>query len=328
MHRPRAAPHRESRSRPSRLLYTVAVSSNLGSGKGGCHVNSPFELHTQAASIRQCFADRRLVRVAGAHDGLTARIAEQAGFDAVWASSFGISAAACLPDISLLGLAEYLAASSSMRRAVDIPVLSDCDTGFGGSINAAFTMMQFESAGIAGVCIEDKVFPKRNSFVESAQELLSSAEFSDKLQAAAAARRHSDTLLIGRTEALICGAGIDEAVRRCHDYVDAGADAVMIHSKASGPQEIVEFLRRWQRRAPVVVVPTTYAGWTASEAAEAGVDMVIYANQALRAMVSAVRDTWSAVLEHGGSGPIEHRIAPVREIFAISGLETWLGRAR
>ncbi|MGF1663508.1 MAG: isocitrate lyase/phosphoenolpyruvate mutase family protein [Kineosporiaceae bacterium] len=280
-----------------------------------------------AAWIRQCFADRRLVRVAGAHDGLTARIAEQVGFDAVWASSFGISAAACLPDVSLLGLAEYLSASTAMHRAVDIPVLADCDTGFGGSINAAFTMMQFEAAGIAGVCIEDKVFPKRNSFVDAGQQLLPAEEFAGKLQAAAEART-GDALLIGRTEALICGEGIEEALRRCHLYVDAGADAILIHSKAPGPGEVIDFLQRWERRAPVVIVPTTYAGWDSADAAEAGVDVVIYANQALRALVTAVRSTWSAVLEHGSSGPIEQDIAPVRDIFAISQLDSWLGRER
>jgi phosphoenolpyruvate phosphomutase len=282
----------------------------------------------RAARIRQSFADRRLVRVAGAHDGLTARIAEEAGFDAVWASSFGISAAQCLPDVSLLGLAEYLAASTAMHRAVDVPVLADCDTGFGGSINAAFTMMQFEAAGIAAVCIEDKVFPKRNSFVGSGQELLGSAEFANKLLAATDVRTHPDTLLIARTESLICGAGVEEALRRAHDYVDAGADAVLVHSRSPGPEEIVEFLRRWRRRAPVVIVPTTYAGWSSDEAAEAGVDMVIYANHGLRAMVAAVRSTWTAVLEHKSSVPIEELIAPVRDIFDISRLDEWLRRDR
>jgi phosphoenolpyruvate phosphomutase len=281
-----------------------------------------------AGWIRQCFADRRLVRVAGAHDGLTARIAEESGFDAVWASSFGISAAACLPDLSLLGLAEYLSASTAMHRAVDVPVLADCDTGFGGSINAAYTMRQFEASGMAGICIEDKIFPKRNSFVAAGQQLLPAAEFAAKLEAASAARARAETLLIGRTEALICGEGVEEALRRCHLYVDAGADAVLVHSKAPGPEQVVEFLRRWQRRAPVVIVPTTYAGWASEDAAEAGVDVVIYANHALRALVSAVRNTWSTVLEHGSSEPVEDTIASVKEIFAISQLDTWLGMQR
>ncbi len=282
----------------------------------------------RAAWIRQSFADRRLVRVAGAHDALTARIAEEAGFDAVWASSFGISAAACLPDLSLLGLAEYLAASAAMTRAVAVPVLADCDTGFGGSINAAFTMMQFEAAGIAGVCIEDKTFPKRNSFVAGGQELLSTDEFAGKLEAAAGARRRRDTLLIGRTEALICGAGVEDALRRCHAYVDAGADAVLVHSKAPGPEEVIKFLDSWQRRAPVVIVPTTYADWSSEDAAEAGIDMIIYANQGLRALVAAVRATWSLVLEHGDCRPIEQSIASVQDIFVISELDTWLARER
>ncbi|MEJ3653002.1 isocitrate lyase/phosphoenolpyruvate mutase family protein [Actinomycetes bacterium KLBMP 9759] len=282
----------------------------------------------RALWIRQCFLDRRLVRVAGAHDGLTARIAEESGFDAVWASSFGISAAACLPDLSLLGLAEYLSASTAMHRAVDVPVLADCDTGFGGSINAAYTMTQFEASGVAGICIEDKIFPKRNSFVAAGQQLLPAEEFAAKLEAASAARTRPETLLIGRTEALICGEGVEEALRRCHLYVEAGADAVLVHSKAPGPEQVVEFLRHWQRRAPVVIVPTTYADWDSEEAAEAGVDMVIYANHALRAMVTAVRETWSTVLAHGSSAPVEEGIASVKEIFAISQLDAWLGKGR
>jgi phosphoenolpyruvate phosphomutase len=279
---------------------------------------------TRATRIRQKFADGQLVRAAGAHDALTALLAEEAGFDAVWSSSFAISAGYGLPDVSLLGMAEYLAASTAMHRSVEVPVVADCDTGFGGNLNAAFAMMQFEAAGVAAVCIEDKVFPKRNSFVEVGQELLDADEFARKLAVAARARSHPDTLLIARTETFICGLGVDEALRRSHSYVDAGADAILVHSKASDQHEVVSFLQRWQRRAPVVIVPTTYPGWRAEEAAKAGVSMVIYANQGLRATVTAVRETWEAILKHGSSAPVEAGIASVREIFKVSRLRQWL----
>jgi phosphoenolpyruvate phosphomutase len=293
----------------------VTITKNLAGGQFGA---------LGGAALRQAFADRRLLRVAGAHNGLTARLAEQAGFDGIWASSFEISAAHGVPDVSLLGLAEFLNEASTMQRTVDLPVIADCDTGFGGSLNAAFTMMRYEAAGIAAVCIEDKVFPKRNSFVATGQELLEAEEFASKIEAATRARARPDTVLIARTEAFICGLGLEEALSRSHLYVDAGADAILIHSKSAGPEEVLSFLDEWQNRAPVVVVPTTYAAWNATAAAEAGAAIVIYANHGLRATVRAVRETWESVLADDTSLNVEPQIATVKEIFEVSRMNQWL----
>jgi phosphoenolpyruvate phosphomutase len=281
-------------------------------------------LGARATRLRESFERRRLVRVAGAHDGLTARLAAQAGFDAVWASGLEISAAHGLPDVSLLGLADFLASAVAMHDAVEVPVVADCDTGFGGELNAAFTMMRYESAGIAAVCIEDKVFPKRNSFVDTGHELVDPDEFCHKLVCAKRAQRVSDTVLIARTEALICGLGLDEALRRCHQYVDAGADAVLVHSKAPESAEVLAFMRSWDGCAPVVLVPTTYSSFHVKEAEDAGVAMVIYANQGIRASVRAIQETWSSVIADGASAPVEEHIASVNEIFELSGMPQWL----
>ncbi|MFI0774112.1 isocitrate lyase/phosphoenolpyruvate mutase family protein [Streptomyces sp. NPDC021212] len=278
----------------------------------------------RAAALRDAFASGRLIRAAGAHDGLSARLAEESGFDAVWASGLEISAAHGLPDVSLLGMAEYLAGAVAMHRSVEVPVVADCDTGFGGSLNAAYTMMRYEEAGVAGVCIEDKIFPKRNSFVNSGQKLLGVEEFATKLEAAKRAQVSTDTVLIARTEAFICGLGLQEALTRCHAYVDAGADAVLVHSKAVDSHEVMSFMREWEHRAPVVVVPTTYADFSADEAREAGIAMVIYANQGMRAAITAIRDTWATVLAQGSTAAVEPRIASVKDIFAISGMDAWL----
>jgi phosphoenolpyruvate phosphomutase len=289
---------------------------------------APYEQSTtsnsRAAALREAFADGRLVRAAGAHDGLSARLAEEAGFDAVWASGLEISAAHGLPDVSLLGMAEYLSAAVAMQRSVTTPVVADCDTGFGGVLNTAYTMMRYEEAGIAGVCVEDKIFPKRNSFVNSGQKLLDVKEFGRKLEAAKRAQSSPDTVLIARTEAFICGLGLKEALHRCHHYVDAGADAVLVHSKAVDSGEVVSFMREWNHRAPVVVVPTTYSDFSAAEAQEAGIAMVIYANQGMRAAITAIRSTWATVLAEGSTAPVEPRIASVKDIFAISGMDQWL----
>ncbi|MFI6172680.1 isocitrate lyase/phosphoenolpyruvate mutase family protein [Nocardia sp. NPDC051052] len=282
----------------------------------------------RAALLRQAFADGKLLRVAGAHDGLTARLVAEAGFDAVWASGLEISAAHGLPDISLLGMGEFLTAAETIQRAVSLPVIADCDTGFGNDRNAAFTMMRYEAAGIAAVCIEDKVFPKRNSFVDSGQELLGAEEFGLKLRAAKDAQRFPDTVLMARTEAFICDLGVDEALRRCHHYVDVGADAVLVHSKAVESAEVLSFMDRWQHRAPVAIVPTTYVQFSVSEAKNAGIAMVIYANQGMRATVRAVRDAWATVLADGSTTAIESTIATVKDIFELSGMNQWLGNAK
>ncbi len=278
----------------------------------------------RAAELREAFTSGRLVRAAGAHNGLSARLAEEAGFEAVWASGLEISAAQGLPDISLLGLAECLAATAAIQRSVTAPVIADCDTGFGGTLNAAYTMIRYEEAGVAGICIEDKIFPKRNSFLANGHNLLSIEEFVRKLEAAKNAQAFSDTILIARTEAFICGLGLQEALDRCHHYVDAKADAVLVHSRAVDSAEIISFMREWNHRAPVVVVPTTYSDFSTAEAGEAGIAMVVYANQGMRAAVAAVRDTWATVLAKGSTAAVEPRIASVKDIFAISGMDQWL----
>ncbi|HTA01441.1 MAG TPA: isocitrate lyase/phosphoenolpyruvate mutase family protein [Streptosporangiaceae bacterium] len=278
----------------------------------------------RAAVLREAFAEGRFLRVAGAHDGLSARLAEEAGFDATWASGLEICTAHGLPDLSLLGLGEFLAAATTMHDAVDIPVIADCDTGFGGPLNAIYGAMRYEAAGIAAICLEDKVFPKRNSFVSGGHELLSIAEFSAKLAAVKEAQVLPETVLIARTEAFVCGFGVEEALARCHAYVNAGADAVLVHSKSADPTEVIEFLADWRCRAPVVLVPTTYSTLSAREAEEAGAAMVIYANHGVRAAIAAIRDMWARVLAAGGTGGVESDIATVKDVLNIVGTDQWL----
>jgi phosphoenolpyruvate phosphomutase len=203
-------------------------------------------------------------------------------------------------------------------------VIADCDTGFGNELNMAHTIRQFEAAGVAAVCIEDKVFPKLNSFVGARQNLVPIEEFQRKLLTAKRVQESFDTLVIARTEALIAGAGLDEALTRAHAYADSGADAILIHSKSKSPQEVKAFLSAWQRRLPVVVVPTTYNTWSAHQAHASGASMVIYANQGLRASVAAMSHAMTVIRNEGTSEPLEPSIASVKEIFALQGLDEWM----
>ncbi|MFE9782877.1 isocitrate lyase/phosphoenolpyruvate mutase family protein [Streptomyces sp. NPDC005775] len=275
-------------------------------------------------SFRKLMASGELVRVAGAHDALGSTLAQQAGFQAVWASSLEVSASRCLPDASVLTMTEYLAAAASMQKAINIPVVADVDTGYGNNLNVAHMVHEYEAAGITAVCIEDKLYPKVNSFAAAAQDLLPTADFVRKIGTAKAAQRGEDFYVIARCEALISRLGVAEALERCYAYADGGADAILIHSKQRDQSEIVAFLDGWDGRRPVVIVPTTYPQWSAAEAEKHGVSVVIYANQGLRATVQALRSTFGTIFADGTSLGVEDEIAPVSDVFGLQKLDDWL----
>ncbi|MFB8201282.1 isocitrate lyase/phosphoenolpyruvate mutase family protein [Kitasatospora purpeofusca] len=274
-------------------------------------------------SFRGVLADHPLVRIAGAHSALGGVIAEQVGFQAVWASSFEISAARCLPDASLLSMSEYLDAAAHIQKALSVPVVADCDTGFGNSMNVAYMVAEYEQAGITAVCMEDKIFPKMNSFAAADHSLLDVNAFAHKIETAKKSQRSEDFFVIARTEAMISGLGVDEALKRCAVYADAGADAVLVHSKQATKDEVLSFLDQWDDRLPVVVVPTTYPDWHADEARAAGVSAVIYANQGLRATITSLRSALGSIYETGHSAHLEDSIAGVKDVFALQRLDQW-----
>ena len=163
--------------------------------------------------LRNELESNPILKVGGAFDAMSAKLVENSGFDAIWAGSFGISATHALPDASILTMTEFLNVASNMEDACDIPIIADCDTGFGGPSNVSHMVKKYEKAGVAAVCIEDKTFPKQNSFLEnSKQELLPEKEFVAKIIAAKEAKENSNFMIIGRTEALISGLGMKEAV--------------------------------------------------------------------------------------------------------------------
>ncbi len=269
-----------------------------------------------------------------AHSALSALLVEESGLAGIWASSLTISAANGCPDNGLLSMAEVLDVLESMRDRVEVPILFDGDTGYGSFSHFQRLVRRLCRRGIAGVCIEDKVFPKSNSFIDSERQTLAPVEeFCGKLRAGQDARTDRDFVIVARTEALITGLGLAEALDRAGRYAEAGADAILVHSKASTVSEIAAFMARWDRRAPILCVPTTYYG-TGPEAFEAlGVSMVIWANHLLRASVEAMSRTARDLARECSGRTVEESIAPMREIFrlqdapAFAAVEERYGRA-
>jgi phosphoenolpyruvate phosphomutase len=262
---------------------------------------------------------RSVLRVAGVHDGVMAILAERHGFDGLWASGLGISAAHGVPDASILTMTEFLAAAVTVNQSSSLPVIADCDTGFGDVNNVARAVRIYEAAGIAGICIEDKVFPKRNSF-RANQQLIDSHEFAAKIAAAKRAQVEQDFVVFARIEALIAGAKLDEALDRGVEYAAAGADAILIHSKATTAGQVIDFATEWYdtrcQTAPLVVVPTTYAA-PLMDLERVGVRVVIFANQGLRATIRAVDEAFSAIAGSGSSEVAGAALASIDDVFAL-----------
>ncbi len=276
----------------------------------------------KTAALRRRLTDPRPVLAAGAHNGIGAKLVQEAGFDAVWASGFEISASHGVPDADILTMAELLAASRIMNTAVSIPIIADCDTGYGNVVNVIRTVQEYEAAGIAAISIEDNVFPKRCSFYEGVKrELAPLEEHAAKIRAAKASQHDPDFLVIARTEALIAGLGMKEALARSHAYADAGADAILIHSKAKTPDEVLEFASHWKRRTPLVAVPTTYKTVPAAVLAEAGFRIVITANHGLRASIRAMRSALGEIRRAGRVDAADGQIVTMDEVYKLVGVQ-------
>ena len=276
-----------------------------------------------ANALRDKLAGGGLVTVMAAHNPLSARLAEEAGFDGIWASGFELSAAYGVPDASLLSMTQHLEMTRAIVEQVGIPLIADLDTGYGNAINVAHVVGAYARAGAAAVVIEDKTFPKDTSLLAGGrQELVRTPEFQGKIEAARAAGAAHGLVVIARTEALIADLGIDEALRRGAAYAEAGADLVLIHSKQKMPDEIVAFTARWPGRVPLVIIPTAYPQLTEAKIRALGkIAIVIYANHAVRAAVGAMREVFAAIRRDGGIDQVEGRIASVEDIFALQRVE-------
>ena len=285
----------------------------------GAMPGKPGSALSKSARLRALLEGPELGFLMEAHDGLSAKIAEEAGFEAIWASGLSMSAALGVRDSNEASWTQVLEVLEFMADATGIPILMDGDTGYGNFNNVRRLVMKLCQRGIAGACIEDKLFPKTNSFIGDGQPLADMEEFCGKIKAGKDSQTDPDFVLVARVEALISGWGLDEALKRAHAYRDAGADAVLIHSKQSNANEIMSFMREWDDSCPVVIVPTTYYGTPTDQFRAAGVNAVIWANHSVRASISAMREAARKIHDEESVVDLEDRIATVKDIFQLAG---------
>ena len=268
--------------------------------------------------LRKKLVEKQIVQVGGAFDAMSAKLVEICGFDAIWAGSFAISATHALPDAGIMTMTEFLGVAASMAESCEIPIIADCDTGFGGPSNVSHMVKKYESSGIAGISIEDKTFPKQNSLLENGKhELIDEKDFVAKIVAARDAKQNNDFMIIARTEALIAEQGIDEAIKRANAYEIAGADAILIHSKKTQPSEIFEFTDKWKGSIPLVVVPTAYPSVSLDELISHKIKMVIYANQSLRAAHSSMLRVLKEIKQTNRLTDIAEKMSTMEDIFTL-----------
>ena len=284
---------------------------------------------SRSARLRQMLLSERLEFLLEAHNGLSARIVREAGFGGIWASGLSISAQFGVRDNNEASWTQVVEVLEFMADASDLPILLDGDTGYGNFNNMRRLVRKLEQRGIAGVCIEDKLFPKTNSFLNSERQPLADiAEFAGKIAAGKNTQSDANFSIVARVEALIAGWGMEEALRRAEAYRRAGADAILIHSKLSKPDEIVSFAREWAGRAPLVIVPTRYYSTPTDVFRDAGISVVIWANHLVRAAAAAMQSVARDIHESETLVNVEDRIAPVTEIFRLQDADEYSAAER
>lgn len=257
-----------------------------------------------------------------AHNGLSAKIVEEAGFPGVWASGFSISTSLGVRDNNEASWTQILEVVEFMSDNIKIPILLDGDTGYGNFNNVRRLVKKLEQRDVAGVCIEDKIFPKQNSFINGERQLLTSIEeFVGKIKAAKDTQKDSDFCVVARTEGFIVGRSLEETLERCERYSEAGADAIFIHSKLSTPDQIIAFEKKWDKCCPIVIAPTTYAQTPTSIFEKLNVSLVLWANHLLRASILYMQKVASQVYQDCSVQNITDKIVPMTEVFRLQNVD-------
>jgi phosphoenolpyruvate phosphomutase len=252
-----------------------------------------------------------------AHSPLSARIVEEAGFDGIWASGFALSTLLAKRDANEVSWSVLADLAGDIASAVRIPVLFDGDNAYADPNIARELAMRLARRGVAGMAIEDKVFPKSNSFQNGADELMPSNRFARLIASARDHIRDRDFAIIARTEALVLGQSVAEALSRCNLYAQAGAHAVIVHSVRTDGADVLEVLDGWEQNCPIIAIPTAYHTIGLQALADRGVSIAIWANHLMRSSIAAMRSTARSIRENSGVLQLGDSICDMEEVFEM-----------
>jgi len=272
--------------------------------------------------FKDLFKTKKMVKICGVHNALVSMLSQEAGFNGIWLSSFEIHASCRLPDADILSIPDYSDAINKIADRVSIPILVDGDAGGGSPINTIRMIREYEKNGASGICIEDNKYPKRCSFYSNVKRELENPKIHAlKIKAACENRINDSFLIMARTESLIVGNTVEDAVYRANLYADAGAEAILIHHKGETPDPIFEFSNKFKNRLPLVSVPTTYNSVTEQQLIDNGFNMVIYANYGIRAIVKTLQQVFKKIYENKNLSCANNDVVPMSEIFRIVAVE-------
>ena len=301
-------------------------------------IQSKIKPEDRRKKLRELLSRKKLIRVIEAHNGISALIANNAKiemnnggkkvleFDALWASGFTDSASKGFPDIEIVSLDSRLNTIEQIVNVTDKPLIVDGDTGRDVD-SLEYFLTKLERLGVSAAVIEDKTFPKRNSLdPDSIQNLEDPNVFANKIRAGKNTLISEDFMIFARTESIIAGCGVEDALFRAKKYLQAGTDGILIHSRESNPTSVLRFAEGYNKlceklgfRKPLICIPTTYNMIMEKELAKYGFNIVIYANHLLRTSVKAMEDLCKMILLSGRGFETEPYCAPVNRIFDMVG---------
>ncbi len=277
---------------------------------------------SKAEQFRNLLNSNKLEFLMEAHNGLSAKIVEEAGFLGIWASGLSISAALGVRDSNEASWTQVLDVAEFMSDATNIPILLDGDTGYGNFNNVRRLVRKLEQRDIAAVCMEDKIFPKTNSFLNGdTQKLACKDEFAGKIKAAKDSQTDPNFSVVARLEGFITGCPLEDTLERADAYYSAGADALLVHSKMKNADEIALFVENWDRPCPLVIVPTTYADTPTDFFRSLGISVGIWANHTMRSSITAMQNVCREIKESESVAGLNGSIAPLGEVFRLQDTE-------
>jgi len=309
------------------LPYSQGFSSTLMAADARKRGTTP---EIRMKSLRRLIKAKPIVRIMEAHNGLSGLIVEETfieengvrrDFDGIWESSLTDSASKGKPDTSTVDISSRVSTIDQIMEVTTKPMIVDADNG-GLTEHFLYTVRTLERLGVSAVIIEDKIGPKRNSLfgTEVTQTQDTKEEFADKISQGKRAQVTKDFMIIARIESLILEMGMNDALERAKAYVESGVDGIMIHSRRKEADEIIEFCKTFRMdfpSIPLVVVPSSFNSITEEELAEAGVNIVIYANHMLRSAFPAMKKTAESILTHHRAKEAGEYCLSIKEVISL-----------